>query len=118
MLVPRIGAGFRVTVSTLRFLDRSKGVSIQTFFVPVYHCVRLLFKNLGRHMPEDVREELTELRFASYGGNVRRSEMTHAVPSLSSFQPYAGVLRLRTALFCLWLGSSLWGVFHLTAAAK
>jgi len=37
-------------------------VSFHTFSLPEDRCVRLLFKNLGRHMPEDVvREELENL---------------------------------------------------------
>jgi len=44
------------------FLDESKGVSFHTFSLPEDRCVRLLVKNLGRHMPEDVvREEVESL---------------------------------------------------------
>jgi len=62
MLVHRTAEGFRATVSALRSLDGSKGVSFHTFFLPEDRCVRLLVKNLGRHMPEDVvGEELESL---------------------------------------------------------
>jgi hypothetical protein len=54
MLVPQTVDGFRATVSALRSLDGSKGVSFHTFCIPEDRCVRLLVKNLGRHMPEDV----------------------------------------------------------------
>jgi hypothetical protein len=54
MLVPRTAKGFRATVSTLQSLDGRKGVSFHTFSLPKDHCVHLLVKNLGRHMPEDV----------------------------------------------------------------
>jgi hypothetical protein len=68
LLVPRNAEGFRVTVSALRSLDRSKGVSFHTFSFQEYHCVRLLLKNLGRHMPEDVvREELKRLGMCVQG---------------------------------------------------
>ena len=59
MLVPRTAEGFRATVSALRSLDGSNGVSFHTLSLPEDRRVRLLVKNLGRHMPEDVvREEL------------------------------------------------------------
>jgi hypothetical protein len=59
IIVPGTADGFRVTVSALRSLDRSKGVTFHTFFHPEDRCVRLLVKILGRQMPESVvREEL------------------------------------------------------------
>jgi hypothetical protein len=62
MLVPRTAGGFRATVSALRSLDGSKGVSFHTFSLPDDRCVRLLVKNLERHMTKDVvREELENL---------------------------------------------------------
>jgi hypothetical protein len=62
MLVPQTADGFRATVAALRSLDGSKGVSFYTFSLPEDRCVRLLVKNLGRLMPEDVvREELENL---------------------------------------------------------
>jgi len=68
MLVPRTAEGFRATVSALRSLDGSKGVSFHTFSLPEDCCVRLLVKNLGRHMPEDVvREELESLGICVQG---------------------------------------------------
>jgi hypothetical protein len=62
ILGPRTAEGFRATVSALRSLDGSKGVSFHTFSLLDDRCVRLLVKNLGRHMPQDVvREELENL---------------------------------------------------------
>ena len=64
MLVPLTADGFRATVSALRSLDGSKGMSFHAFCLPEDRCVRFLVKNLGRHMPEDVvREELENLGF-------------------------------------------------------
>jgi len=65
ILVPRTAEGFRATVSALRSLDGSKGVNFHTFSLPEDRCVRLLVKNLGRDMPEDVREELESLGMCS-----------------------------------------------------
>jgi len=68
MLVPRTAEGFRATVSALRSLYESKGVSFHTFSLPEDRCVRLLVKNLRRHMPEDVvREELRSLGICFQG---------------------------------------------------
>jgi len=68
MLVPRTDEGFRATVSAPRALDGSKGVSFHTFYLPEDRCVRLLVKNLSRHMPEDViREELENLGICVQG---------------------------------------------------
>jgi hypothetical protein len=62
MIVPGTADGFRATVSALRSLDGSKGVTFPTFSLPEDRCVRLLVKNLGRQMPESVvREELEAL---------------------------------------------------------
>jgi len=61
MLVPQTTEGFRATVSALRSLDWSKGVIFHNFSLPEDCCVRLQVKNLSRHMPEDVREELENL---------------------------------------------------------
>ena len=59
MLVPATATGFRAAVTALRSLDASEGVSFHTFSHPENRCVRLLVRNLGRHMPEDVvREDL------------------------------------------------------------
>jgi hypothetical protein len=68
MLVPRTAEGFRAAFSALRSFDGSKGVSFHTFSLPEDRCVRLLVKNLGRHMPEDVvREELENLDISVQG---------------------------------------------------
>jgi hypothetical protein len=68
MLVPRSAEDFRAKVSALRSLDRSKGVSFHTFFLPEDRCVRLLVKKLVRHMPEDVvREDLGSLSICVQG---------------------------------------------------
>ena len=62
MIVPGTADGFRATVSALRSLGGSKGVTFHTFSLPEDRCVRLLVKNLGRQMPESVvREELEAL---------------------------------------------------------
>jgi hypothetical protein len=62
MLVSCTAEGFRATVSALRSLDGSKGVTFHTFFLPEDRCVRLLVKKLGRHVPDDVvTEELENL---------------------------------------------------------
>jgi hypothetical protein len=62
MLVPKTADDFRATVSALRSLDGSKGVSFHTLSLPEARCVRLLLKNLGKQMPESiVREELETL---------------------------------------------------------
>jgi hypothetical protein len=68
MFVPRTAEGFRATVSALRSLVGSKGVSFHTFSLPEDRCVRLLVKNLGRHMPEDVvQDELESLGICIQG---------------------------------------------------
>jgi hypothetical protein len=62
MVVQETADDFRAAVSALRSLDASKGVSFHTFSLPEDRCARLLIKNLGRRMPEDVvREELGAL---------------------------------------------------------
>jgi hypothetical protein len=61
-LVPKKADVFRATVSALRSLDGSKGVSFHTFSLPEDRYIRLLLKNLGKHLPESVvREELEPL---------------------------------------------------------
>ena len=68
MLVPHTAEGFRAAVSTLRSLDGSKGVSFHTFSLPEDRCVRLLIKNLGRHMREYVvLEEMENLDICVQG---------------------------------------------------
>jgi hypothetical protein len=62
MVVPETADDFRAAVSALRSLDVSKKVSFHTFSLPENRCARLLIKNLGRRMHEDVvREELEAL---------------------------------------------------------
>lgn len=51
VLYPRTADGFRATVSALRSLDGSKGVSVHTFPLPENPCVRLLINNLGKEIP-------------------------------------------------------------------
>jgi hypothetical protein len=68
ILVPRTAEGFRATVSALRTLEGSKGVSFHTFSLPEDRCARLPAKNLGRYMPVDVvREELENLGICVQG---------------------------------------------------
>jgi hypothetical protein len=68
MLFRRNSKGFRVTVNALRSLDGSKGVSFHTFYLPEDRCVRLLVKNLSKHMPEVVvKEELENLGICVHG---------------------------------------------------
>jgi hypothetical protein len=74
MLVLQTADGFRATVTTLRSLDGSKGVSFHTFSLPEDRCVHLLVKNLGRLMPEDVvREKLENLGIRVQGVLQHRS---------------------------------------------
>jgi hypothetical protein len=54
MLVPRTADGFRARVSTLRFFWWEQGCEFHTFSLLEDHCVRLLSKNLGRQILEDV----------------------------------------------------------------
>jgi hypothetical protein len=68
MIVPGTANGFRATMSALRSLNGSKGVSFHTFSLPEDREVRLLTKNLGRQMPESVvREELESLGMCVQG---------------------------------------------------
>lgn len=62
MAVKKRAHGFREAVSALRSLDASKGLRFHTFSLQEERCGRLLIKNLGRRMTEDVaREELAAL---------------------------------------------------------
>ena len=146
MLVQWTADGFRATVSALRSLDGSKGVSLHTFSLPEDRCVRLLSKNLGRQMPEDVvREELGTLDVCVQGVFQLRSgrrdqeaskartltphlivsvarepevvKLPPAVQALPKFRPYAGLLRLRTPVCCLWWDSPPRGVLYLCTFA-
>ena len=90
MLVPATAAGFRAAVTALRSLDAGRGVSFHTFSLPEDRCVRLLVKNLGRHMPEDaVREELESLGICVQGvlqlRSGRRDQTTEARPLTPHF---------------------------------
>ena len=68
MVVPETADDFRAAVSALRSLGVSKGVSFHTFSLPEDCCARLLIKNLGRRMHEDVvREELEDLGICVQG---------------------------------------------------
>jgi hypothetical protein len=68
MIVPGTADGFRATVSALRSLDGSKGVSFHTLSLPDDRQVRLFIKNLGRQMPESVFcEELEALGICVQG---------------------------------------------------
>lgn len=61
MIVPGTADGFRTTVSTTQSLAGITGVSFNTS-LPYDCCLHLLFKKLGRQMPESVlREELQAL---------------------------------------------------------
>ena len=91
IVVPQTAEGFRATVSALRSLDGSKGVSFHNFSLPEDRCVRLLVKNLGRHMPEDVvREELENLGICVQGvlqlrSSLRNKEAAKARPLTPHF---------------------------------
>ena len=62
MILPGTADGFRATVSVLRSLDESKGVTFHTFSLPEDRCIRVLVKILGRQMHQSVvREELETL---------------------------------------------------------
>ena len=59
-------------------------MSFHTFSLPEDRCVRLLFKNLGRHMPEDVvREELENLGICVQGVLQPPSGRRDQAPSLT-----------------------------------
>jgi hypothetical protein len=50
MVVPSTADGFRATVKALQSLNGKEGVSFHTFSLPEDRCVRLLVKNLGKHV--------------------------------------------------------------------
>jgi hypothetical protein len=60
MVVPSTVDGFRAAVSALQSLDGKEGVSFHIFTLPENRSVRLLVKNLGRVMIENVVEEEVE----------------------------------------------------------
>jgi hypothetical protein len=90
MLVPRPTEGFRATVSALRYHDGSKGVIFHTFSLPEDACVRLLVKNLGRHVLEDVvREELENLGICAQEVlQIRSGSRDQAAAKTSPLIPY------------------------------
>ena len=62
MVVPGTADDFRAAFTVISLLDVSKGESFHTFSLPEDRCARLLIKNFGRRMHEDVvREELEAL---------------------------------------------------------
>jgi hypothetical protein len=68
VLVPETADGFRATVTALRSLDDSRGVSFHTFSQPKDRSVRLLVKNVGKTMPDCVvQEELAALGISAQG---------------------------------------------------
>ena len=91
MIVPGTADGFRATVSALRSLDGSKGVTFHTFSLPEDRCVRLLVKNLGRQMPESVvREELEALGIRVQGVMQLRSGRRMRSAPHSTFRGVGG----------------------------
>ena len=54
VVFPATADGFRGAVSALRSLDGESGVTFHTYSLPEDRCVRLLIKNHGRTMPENV----------------------------------------------------------------
>jgi hypothetical protein len=69
-------------VSALRYLDEGEGVSFHTLTLPEDRCVRLLVKNLGWGMPENVvREELETLNIRVQGVMQLRSGRRYQDPT-------------------------------------
>jgi len=60
MVAPSTADGSRATVSAQQSLSGEEGVTLHTFTLPEYRCVRLLVKNLSRGMPESVDLEVVE----------------------------------------------------------
>jgi hypothetical protein len=84
MLDPRTAEGFRATPSALRSLDGSKGVCFHTFTLPQDRCVRLLVKNLGRHMPDAVvKEELENLGVSRESYSSAQDAGSRKIPKLA-----------------------------------
>ena len=73
VVVPSTADGFRAAVSALGSFDGKDGVSFHTFKLPEDRCARLLVKNLGRCMPESVREKLESLNTRVHGVTQLRS---------------------------------------------
>jgi hypothetical protein len=61
IIVPYTAEGLRTMVSALRFPDAGEGVTFHTFALLEDRCVRLLVKNLGKLMPEDIVKEELEI---------------------------------------------------------
>ena len=101
MVVPSTADGFRAAVSALRSHDGKDGVSFHTFTLPENRCVRLLVKNLGRDMPESVREELESLNIRVQGVTQLRSgrrdqdPAKDRPPTPTSLYQWRGGLRCR-----------------------
>jgi len=73
LIVPTNADGFLSTVSVLRSLDGSKGVSSYTFSLPEDRCVRILVKYLGKRIPENVaHKELETLNIRIQGAKQLR----------------------------------------------
>jgi hypothetical protein len=74
--------GFRATIRALKSLDGKEGVSFYTFTLPENRCVRLLVKNLGKGMPDNVvREELETLDIRIHGLMQLRSDRRDQDPT-------------------------------------
>jgi hypothetical protein len=88
MVVPSSADAFQASASTLRSLDGREGVSFHTFIFPEDRCVRLLVKNLGRGMPENVvREELESLNIRVQGVTPLRSARRDQDPPRTVLPP-------------------------------
>ena len=61
VLVPNTADSFRATVSVLRIINQSKGVTSYTISLTEYRCTRVLFKGLGKKIPEQVISEELEI---------------------------------------------------------
>jgi hypothetical protein len=93
MVVLETADDFWAAVSALTSLEVSKGVSFHTFSLPVDRCARLLIKNLGRRMHEDViREELGALGICVQGAMQLRSGCRDLRKSPPLVRPLVGWL--------------------------
>ena len=64
MVFPSTADEFRAAVTTLLSFDGKEGVSFHTFNFPDDRCARLLVKNHGRSMPENVvQDKLDSMNF-------------------------------------------------------
>ena len=74
IIVPSTADEFRAAVTALRSLKGKDGASFHTFTLPEERCARLLVKNLGAGMPENVvREKLEYLNIRVQGVTQLRS---------------------------------------------